>query len=156
MCTVYCTEAGVIGREDVSHSDSKRRHFHIHDKIHNVKYHRAGQTTKPATFSWHREHYVQNIKLLYALYRSFVRRSCIRFRIFFCIFLTRTSVVSSPSTVTTALLSWLGPFLTTSTTTLLRRCTSSRSTFSYLQCACTKLYCTACLNLLLFTPSTLC
>jgi len=73
--------------------------------IGNVKHHRAGHTTEPATFSWHREHYVQNMKLLYILYRFFVQRSCIRFRIFFCIFLTRTSVMSSPSTITTALLS---------------------------------------------------
>jgi hypothetical protein len=38
--------------------------WNIHGvNVYNVKYHQAGQTTKPATFSWHREHHVRTTML---------------------------------------------------------------------------------------------
>jgi hypothetical protein len=81
---------------------------------------------------------------------AYVRRAYIRFRRYLYIFSARARVVPSPAAVPTAPYSWLGWFLITTTTSLLRPLRPRRRLSSYLHRSGPILYYTTMLDMLAF------
>jgi hypothetical protein len=122
----------------------RRRHVHIHTTVPisfrtlyistNVNHHRAGQPTELVKNAWQPQLMLRIFNFIAIKQGANIRRAHIRFRRYLCIFSARARVMPSPTAAPTPPYSWLGWFLITTTTSLLRSLRRCSRLSGYLRC----------------------
>jgi len=116
----------------------------------NVFHHHVGQPVTSDKKAWQHQLMLRIFNFIAIKQRACIRRAHIRFRRYLCLFSARARVMPSPTTIPTTPYSWLGWFLITTTTSLLRSLRPCRCLSGYLRCSSLILYCTTILDLLAF------